>query len=191
MRHVFMVTTTAEKAIHAHALCEKGRWDQVLSYALTWHANDPLDHKALFYAGLGFTGLGNYTQAEVMYRQALEIDPTDTKVWNNLGGILFEYLRRPSDGIRCLEQTLKLNPDNKLGWLNLAAMVVNMRMPEKALEYADRALALDPGLVEAYLCKGVAARALGRTEILQQACESLSKIKPEHFLSARHRQLAA
>jgi len=186
-----MVTTPDEKAMHAHALCEKRRWDQVLSYALTWHANEPMDHKALFYAGLGFTGLGNYAQAEVMYRQALEIDPTDTKVWNNLGGILFEYLRRPNDGIHCLEQTLKLNPDNKFGWLNLAAMVVNMRMPERALVYADRALALDPGLIEAYLCKGAAARELGRTVILQQVCENLSKIKLENFRPARHRQLAA
>jgi tetratricopeptide (TPR) repeat protein len=180
-----MVTTPDEKVRHARSLCEKGLWDQVLAYAQDWHAADPLDHKALFYAGLGFAGIGNYAQAEIMYRQALEIDPTDIKVWNNLGGILFEYLRRPKDGIHCLEQTLKLNPGNKLGWVNLAAMVVKLGMPEKAITYADQALALDPHLIEAYLCKAAAARALGRSEMVREVCETLAGIKPENFRPAR------
>jgi tetratricopeptide (TPR) repeat protein len=185
MRRIFMVTTPDEKVRHARSLCEKGLWDQVLAHAQTWHAGDPLDHKALFYAGLGFTGLGNYAQAEIMYRQALAIEPRDAKVWNNLGGILFEYLRRPHDGVHCLEQTLKLNPQNKLGWVNLAAMVVKLKMPEKAIAYADQALVLDPNLIEAYLCKAAAARALGRTEIVREVCEMLSTIKPENFRPAR------
>ncbi len=180
-----MVTIKDEKVRHARALCEQGAWNQVLAYAQSWQMEDPLDHRAWFYAGLGQAGLGNFAQAEIAYRQALRLDATDIKVWNNLGGILFEYLRRPQDGIHCLEQTLKLNPQNKLGWINLAGMVAKLGMTEKAMACADQALALDPNFVEAYLCKAAAARALGRTAMVQEVCEALSRIKPENFRPAR------
>jgi tetratricopeptide (TPR) repeat protein len=180
-----MVVSPEEKIQHARTLCEHGLWDEVLVYAKQWQVECPEDHKAFFYAGLGFTGLGQYRQAEAAYRQALKIDDTDPKVWNNLGGILFEHLRRPQDGIHCIEETLKLNPDNKLGWANLAAMVGRLGQQEKAITCADRAIALDPHLIEAYLYKAAAARALGKTEILREVCEILAAIEPENFRRAR------
>lgn len=182
---LIMVVISEDKIKHARALCEQGLWDEVLAYAQKWQAESPEDHKALFYCGLGFTGLGQYRQAEAAYRQALEIDNTDAKVWNNLGGLLFEHLRRPQDGVVCIEQTLKLNPDNKLGWANLAAMVGRLGQHEKAITYADRALALDPNLIEAYLYKAAAARALGNTEIMREVSETLATFQLEKFRRAR------
>ena len=64
-------------------------------------------------------------------------------------------------------------------------MVAKLGMTEKAMMCADRALALDPNFVEAYLCKAAAARALGRTEIVSEVSEALSRIKPENFRPAR------
>jgi superkiller protein 3 len=180
-----MVATTEEKIQHARALCEQGLWDEVLSYAQKWQVEFPEDSKAFFYAGLGFAGLRQFRQAEAAYRQALKLDDNDVKTWNNLGGILFEYLRRQQDGVHCIEQTLRLNPDNKLGWANLAAMVGRLGQHEKAIAYADRAIALDPHLIEAHLYKAAAARALGKTEIVQEVCETLGKIEPEKFRRAR------
>jgi tetratricopeptide (TPR) repeat protein len=174
-----------EKIQHARTLCQQGAWDEVLDFAQKWHAEDPADHKALFYKGLGFGGLGKYVLAEKAYRQALKIDATDIKVWNNLGGILFEHLKRPRDGIDCIEQALKLSPENKLGWANLAAMVGRLGLHEKAIAYADRAIALDPNLIEAHLYKAAAARALGKTDILREVCEKLATIEPDKFHRAR------
>jgi tetratricopeptide (TPR) repeat protein len=180
-----MVIVSEEKIRHARSLCEKGLWDEVLAYAQQWQAECPEDHKAYFYAGLGHAGLGQYRLAETAYRQALKLNDTDAKAWNNLGGLLFEHLRRPQDGIRCIEKTLELNPDNKLGWANLAAMVGRLGLHEKAITYADRALALDPHLIEAHLYKAAAARALGKTEIVRQVCEILGTFELEKFQRAR------
>jgi tetratricopeptide (TPR) repeat protein len=180
-----MVITIDEKIQHARSLCEKGLWEEVLAYAQSWQAEFPDDAKACFYTGLGFAGLKQFRQAEDAYRAALKLDSHDLKAWNNLGGILFEYLRRPQEGVHCIEQSLKLNPDNKLGWANLAAMVGRLGQHEKAINYADRALALDPLLIEAHLYKAAAARALGKTEIVQEVCETLAKIEPDKFRRAR------
>jgi tetratricopeptide (TPR) repeat protein len=169
----------------ARELCERGRWPEVLSFARKWHLEKPADHRALYYAGLGFSGLGQFTDAEAAYRLALTIEASDFKVWNNLGGLLFERLRRQAEGIQCIEQALALDPGNKLGWLNLAVMVGRLGRHQAVITYADRAITIDPNMVEAHLHKGHAARVLGQTEIVREACAALAAIKPENFRRAR------
>jgi tetratricopeptide (TPR) repeat protein len=180
-----MAANSEENVRHARALCEKGLWPEVLDFAQKWREENPADSKALFYMGLGFSGRGQFVQAETAYRQALALDATDPKVWNNLAKILFENLQRPKDAILCIEQMLKLDPANKLGWSNLAVMVGELGFHEKALLYADRAIALDPKYVEAHLHKAAAARALGKTEIVKQVCDALATIEAEKFCRAR------
>jgi tetratricopeptide (TPR) repeat protein len=180
-----MAANSEANVQHARALCEKSLWPDVLAFAKKWREENPSDHNALFYLGLGYSGRGQFVQAETAYRQALALDATDPKVWNNLAKILFENLRRPKDGILCIEQMLKRDPANKLGWSNLAVMVGELGLHEKAMLYADRAIALDPKFVEAYLHKATAARALGKTEIVREICDALAAIEPEKFQRAR------
>ena len=180
-----MKWNTEEKAGQARAMCEKELWPKVLAFAQKWREEDPADHRALYYIGLGLNGLGQFSQAEAAYRHALTINPTDVKVWNNLAGLLYEKLQRPSEGVRCLERALKINPDHKLGWSNLATMVGRMGHHRQALIYADRAIALDPNLVEAYLHKAAAARALGQMEVVREICQVLASLEPKYFRRAR------
>ena len=113
------------------------------------------------------------------------METTDAQVWNNLGGLLYEKLRSPSEGIRCLEQGLKMDPHNKLAGSNLATMAGKLGRHHQALEYADRALALDPKLVEAYLHKATAAKALKKMDVVKEICHKLGTIEPEKFRRGR------
>jgi tetratricopeptide (TPR) repeat protein len=181
----FMAANSEENARHARTLCEKNLWPEVFDLAKKWCEENPADYKALYYMGLGFSGQGQFLQAETAYRQALALDATDPKVWNNLAKILFENLKRPMDGILCIEQMLQHDPGNKLGWANLAVMVGELGLHDKAMLYADRAIALDPKFVEAYLHKAAAARALGKTEVVREVCDKLAAIEAEKFQRAR------
>jgi tetratricopeptide (TPR) repeat protein len=176
---------TEENVGRARALCQKGLWPDVLAFAQQWHAENPVDYKALYYAGLGFSGTNQFAKAEAAYRLALTMEASDFKVWNNLAGLLYENMRRENEGIQCIEAALKIDPGNKLGWSNLASMVGRMGRHDRALECAGRALALDPKFVEAHLHKGNAARALGKTEVVQEVCIALAAIEPEQFRRAR------
>jgi Tfp pilus assembly protein PilF len=165
----------------ARGMCEKGLWPEVLAFAQNWRERDPSDYQALYYIGLGLSGLGQFALAETAYRGALALENTDARVWNNLGGLLYEKLHRPKEGIRCLEQGLKMDPLDKLAWANLATMAGRLGQHHKAMEYADRALALDPEMVEAYLHKAAAARALKKMDVVKEVCQRLATIKPEKF----------
>jgi tetratricopeptide (TPR) repeat protein len=179
------LATIEENIRTARQLCEQGAWQQVLAFAQAWQQEIPTDYKALYYLALGFTGLGQFVQAETAYRRSIALDATDAKVWSNLGGLLYENLNRPIEGIRCVEHALKLNPQHKLGWSNLAAMVGRLGHHDKAIAFAERALSLDADLVEAHLHKGIAAIALGKREVAKQVCDALGAIPPEKFCRAR------
>ena len=180
-----MAHRTEDNAAHARRLCEQGLWDEVLTFAAQWSQELPADHRAFYYLGLGHSGLGQFAQAETAYRRALAINAADAKVWNNLAGVLYEHLQRHAEGIRCIEQALKLDPGHKTGWANLATMAGRLGHYDKALACADRALALDPKLVEAYLHKAAAAQALGKADIVKEVCLTLATIEPEKFRRAR------
>ena len=174
-------TVEEDKTVRARSLCERGAWREVLTFAQRWHEEDPADFRALYYLGLGFSGLGQFAQAETAYRRALALNASDFKVWNNLAGILFEAMGRPTEAIAALEQALKMDPRNKLGWANLASMVGWLGRHEQSLQCAERALALDPQMVEAHLRKARAAQALGKRDLVRESCLNLATISPEQF----------
>jgi len=165
----------------AREFCKNGAWTELLAFADEWRSVSPDDAKAPFFRGVALAALGRYMEAETMYREALEKEPRDFKAWNNLAGILFESMSRPIDAIRCMEQAMKVEPHNKLGWANLASMVGQLGRHEKALEFANRALALDPHMVEAHLHKAAAARALGKAEIVKEVSQALASLQADKF----------
>ncbi len=180
-----MAHSSEENATRARRLCEQGLWGEVLAFASQWSGAIPADPLAFYYLGLGHTGLGQFAQAETAYRRALAINPADPRVWNNLAAVLYEHLQRHAEAIHCIEQALQLDPGHKTGWANLATMLGRLGHYDKALACADKAIALDPNLVEAHLHKAAAALALGKTEIVKQVCLTLATIAPENFHRAR------
>ena len=179
-----MEPDTEDRAKIAGEFCEKGLWRELLAFAQKWREESAADYRAYYYLGLGLTGLHKFSQAEVAYRHALTINPGDFEVWNGLADLLYRKLRRRADGIQCLEQALKMNPRHKLGWLNLAVLNGRMGCHEKALDCADRAIALDREFVEAHLSRAAAARALGKMDIVQEVCRDLGTLEPEAFRRA-------
>jgi tetratricopeptide (TPR) repeat protein len=180
-----MPTTLVSKAQQARSLCEQGQWLDALAFAQRWQADAPGEAKGFFYEGVALVSLGRYVEAETAYYRALALDENDFKTWNNLAALLFDALKQPAEGAKCLAQAMQIDPGNKLGWANLASMHGQLGRHVQALECADRALALDPEMVEAQLHRARAAQALNRPEIVRAASEALARVPPEKFKRAR------
>jgi tetratricopeptide (TPR) repeat protein len=174
-----------DKAAHARALCEQGLWPDVLAFAEKWAAEIPDAAKAFFYQGVALASLGKFADAETAYYRALALEENDFKTWNNLSALLFGALNQPAEGAKCLARAMQIDPGNKVGWANLASMNGQIGRHAQAMDCAERALALDPDLVEAQLNRARAAQALGKPEIVRAASEALAKVPPEKFQRAR------
>ena len=180
-----MATSSITKAQQARALCEQGKWPDVLAFAQKWHAENPANAKALFYQGVALAATGRFAEAETAYRRALKMDPADFKIWNNLATLLFDALNQPAEGAQCLAQALKIDPGNKLGWANLASMNGQLGRHVQARMCAERAFDLDPQMVEAHLHRARAAQLLGQTEIVRATTKALAQLPPEKFRRTR------
>jgi len=145
----------------------------------------PAEAKAFFYEAVALTGLGRFVAAETAYQRALALDDQDFKTWNNLAALLFDSLNQPVEAAKCLARAMHIDPGNKLGWANLASMYGQIGRHAQALECAERALALDPEMVEAQLHRARAAQALGKPEIVRAASEALARVPPEKFKRSR------
>lgn len=172
------------KVQQARALCEQGQWPEALAYAQQWQAAEPAEARAFYYEGIALTSLGRFIGAETAYYRALALDELDFKIWNNLAALLFDALNQPMEGAKCLARAMQLDPGNKVGWSNLASMYGQMGRHAQALDCAERALALDPEMVEALLHRGRAAQALGKQDVVRDVCGALSRVPAEKFRRA-------
>jgi len=180
-----MATNSPSKAQQARALCEQGRWPEAQAFARQWQAEVPDEARAFFYEGVALAALKKFVEAETAYYRALALDDKDFKIWNNLAALLFDALNQPVEGVKCLAQALRIDPGNKLGWANLASMNGQLNRHAEALQCAERALALDPQMVEAHLHRARAAQALGKPDVVRATSEALTKLPPEKFQRAR------
>ena len=180
-----MASSLEDKSITARELCERGAWPDVLTFAQQWEAEIPDDAKAFFYQGVALAAMGRFVEAETAYYRALAMDENDFKTWNNLAGLLFDALNQPAEGAKCLARALQIEPDNKLGWANLASMNGQLNRHAQALACAEQALTLDPEMVEAQLHRARAAQALKKPEILRAASEALAQLPSEKFQRTR------
>lgn len=173
------------KIAQARSLCDVNRWAELLEFAKVWQAESPDAAKAFFFQGIALAQMGRFVEAETAYRRALALDANDFKSWNNLAALLCENLQRPTEALACLERILKIDPQNKIAWSNLANLSARFGRHAESLACAERALTLDPQMVEAQLHRARAAEVLGKTEILREASAALAALPLEQFRFAK------
>ena len=84
--------------------------------------------------------LGQWQQAEVNYKKALELDPRDVGLLNDMGNEFYFYLGRFNEGYAVLDHAQQIAPDSAASRAN----TVNLLQAQGRLEEADHDLARVP-----------------------------------------------
>lgn len=87
----------------------------------------------LFRRGLAFAELGRYTEAERAYRASLDIAPTRSATWYNLG-LVHKARLEWEEALLCNQQAVKILPSDTEAWWNLAMAATALREWETARE---------------------------------------------------------
>jgi tetratricopeptide (TPR) repeat protein len=88
---------------------------------------------------------GNRRDAEVAYRKAIEIDPTDAWPWNGLGYLLASDASRADEANAAYRRAIELDPTFALPWNNLGNLLAEkLGRPDDAESAYRRAIELDP-----------------------------------------------
>ncbi len=105
-------------------------------------------------AAAQFHQRGNFSEAERLYRDALQTDPRSVMALGNLGA-LFQAQKRLDEAIDCYRRVLELQPNHAQAHCNLGSIYKDARQYERAIECYQLALKCDPALPEAHFNLGV------------------------------------
>jgi tetratricopeptide (TPR) repeat protein len=124
----------------------------LLLHAEGEHKADALAH---FVEGMSFEENGEMDKALVAYRKVLDVDPGQADLASRVAALLTRQDDFPQ-AIDVLKDAIKANPNASEPLLQLAFIYAKyLRRPDQAIEYANRAIALDPHNIDAYerLCE--------------------------------------
>lgn len=106
---------------------------------------------------------GRFQDAIACFNVVLDIDPDHAGVLNSKG-VALQRLNDLDGAEQCYRRILLTDPENTLALNNIGAIMRSRALPEQALVYFDRALAIDPDDDKIIFNKALAELALGLFE---------------------------
>lgn len=180
------------KALDATELYNKGlslaalsKFDQALATLEECLVNAVTDERLFEHAtvnkGIVLFELGKYDEAIACYDRALEIDPSDEKIWCNKGVVLNQRGYLP-EAKECFERAISLNPNFDTAVSNMGLVLHGMGESEEALQYYDRAQQLNPDDFMNLSNKGKCLSDLGRFDEALACYEAGLKANPRNAI---------
>ncbi len=129
--------------------------------------------------------LGRLEAAEASYRRAIALAPGLAAAHYNLGGVLLA-LRRPEEAAACFRAALALHPEfpKALSNLGIALREIDPQALDASAEQQERALAIDPTLVSAWVNLGLVRKEQGDKAAALACFERAQALDPEHPTAA-------
>lgn len=149
-----------------------------------------------YYKASSLYHLKRYTEATKFFKQAVETDPNNAKLWNEYG-LLWYSLKRHSDADYCYEKSIKLydnmNPisfggggviekdlNAALAYYNRGNIYFDLCNYQTAMGYYKKALEINPKLAKAENGKGLIHYELGQYMESINSFNNATKIDPKY-----------
>lgn len=131
-------------------LQEQKRFIEARDYLEKVVALQPDNAKAYNNLGLTLDGTGCYREAEDCFLKAVFLQPDLAEAYNNLGHMLMTRRESFAEAEANFKQAIKINPEFCRAWYNLATCRQGQNLIPEALSAFQRAIDIEPDLVEAH-----------------------------------------
>jgi predicted O-linked N-acetylglucosamine transferase (SPINDLY family) len=124
------------------------------------------------------TDLGDFSQAEQLYRQALEQQPDESELWAGLGRAC-HALGKSDEAVTCYERAAELEPGDPEPLGELGLLYMQRGELAEAVACYERVLRRWPDSAGAYNNLGLALMGQGRLEAARATFEQALFLRPE------------
>ncbi len=134
----------------------------------------------LFQKAASLMALRRYEEAIGCYQQALDLDPEDAELHNNMGVCLGE-LGRIHEAAACFEQAVARRPGYAEAWANLGGIYSGLGRYDEGIAACERAITLRPDWAEAHANQGVNLAALGQIDEAAGCFQRAMEVDPKYW----------
>ncbi len=134
---------------------------------------------ALFGTALQHHQAGQLKEAEILYRQILQIDPNHFDALHMTGVLAYE-MKQYDISINLIRKAITINPNFHYCYSNLGAIFNDLGKPEEAIACFKRAIELKPDFAKAYNELGLILNNTGKFEEAIKCCKQAIKLKPDY-----------
>ena len=127
----------------ARAAWDRNEWGSVWKFSNAELNEHPDRPEALYLAGCALRAQGHVALATTVYRRALALNGTHLNLWMHYAACLHD-LHQWDEAREAFQMCWKRVPDDPAPPANIASGYVQQGRPREALEWAAKALALDP-----------------------------------------------
>lgn len=145
----------------AHVAVSREEFEKALIILRDASGEDPEHPAVLYLMALCFRGLGHTAVAMQLLRRSLSFVPNKANVWMHYGACLHD-LNRFEEAREAFEHVHKNNPGDPMPIANIASGYTQQGKNRDAIEWANRALKIDPDNRIAKISKGFSSLSLGR-----------------------------
>jgi tetratricopeptide (TPR) repeat protein len=122
---------------------------------------------------------GQLAQAEILYNQILQLEPTHFDALH-LYGVLASQCVKPQLAVDLISKAIQTNPNNAAAYANLGMALQNLNRNEEALANYDLSLLIDPANAQVFFSLGNVLRSLGRNEEAVVCYRRALEINPDY-----------
>ncbi|MFM9992485.1 MAG: tetratricopeptide repeat protein [Burkholderiaceae bacterium] len=122
---------------------------------------------------------GQLGQAEAIYRQLLEIDPTNADALHLLGVIAHQTSNHKS-AVDMISHAIRINPQVSTYYSNLGNALQELKQFDAAVDSFNKAIALKPDFAQAYSNRGIALQELKQFDAAVDSFDKAIALKPDY-----------
>lgn len=138
---------------------ENKKYDKAIRYFLPILDTNPNWFGLLFLLGKCYRAIGSIDEAEKYLLQALKIDGKNGDLNNELG-LCYYIDGEVEEAEKCFKKALESEPGSVIFLTNMASLYIDLKKYDKALEYIETVLKVEPKDEIALQCKDIIQQAL-------------------------------
>jgi len=166
------------RRMRAGARARRGEHEAALADLEELLRSAPDDAEALCARAAVYGARGDHARALADAEAAIRFDPGLVEAHVTRAGAL-DAMGRLDEALAGLDAALRIAP-NAVGYLRRASIATRRRQFDAALADCERALALDPALVDAHVERGLAHKGRGDLDAAWRAYEEALRVDPKH-----------